>query len=412
MSTITAQLGVASETAAAPTISTAVYAAGPPATLALTFASAHGLTAHRSWVTLAGFTPAGYNGLRVPVIAAPTTTTATVLLPSAIGAVTVTGTATKQTPGVAATPTKFYAPNSIGLTRGEYPRAVSEALRAGIRTRSKSDVVPYKGAVGGPLKFEIRERGFGWWLERIMGGIVSTTALGGAPAAYRHAWELGNLNGDTFTCQVNRPFRTGVARPSTFVGLKIATAAIMLARNGLLTLEVDLIGIDEDDTIALASATYTAGEPVSFCGGSFSIDGNIVPVLDWEVAIDNGLEDDTARLRGDCAQVEHLSEGLVEVAWKATADWRDYTFRNKYAALTSGGILADLELAAQWPTAISGANYPRLALKMPTAEVDGGDPTIGGVELLTQKLEGVALDPENGTGTALRVEYTTADATP
>jgi hypothetical protein len=414
MSTITAQLGVASESVAAPSVTTAVYAAGPPATLTLTFASAHNLAAHRSWVTLAGFTPSAYNGLRVPVISITSATVAVVMLPSAIGAVTTPGTATVQTPGTAATTgQRFFIPRTVGLTRGEYPRLVSEGIRAGTRTRSRSDVVPYKGGVGGPAAFDVRDRGFGFWWARIMGGAVSTTALGGSPAAFRHAWELGNINGDAFTAQVNRPFRSGIARPSTFVGVKVASATIGLSRNGLLTLEVDLIGIDEDDTIALWTANYTAGAlPVSFCGGSLTLDGVAVPVLDWEVTINNGLEDDTARLRADCTQMEHLAEGSVEVSWKATADWRDYRFRDKYAAVTSSGIIGDIELAAQWPVAISGGNFPRLLLKMPAAEIDGGDPTIGGVELLTQSLEGVATDPENGTNTALRLEYTTADALP
>jgi hypothetical protein len=414
MSTITAQLGVASESVAAPTLSTAVYAAGPPATLTLTFASAHNLVAHRSWVTLAGFTPTGYNGLRVPVTAVTSATIAVVMLPSAIGAVTVAGNATVQTPGtVASTGQRFFIPRNVGLTRGEYPRLVSEGIRAGTRTRSRSDVVPYKGGVGGPASFDVRDRGFGFWWARIMGGAVTTTALGGVPPAFRHAWELGNLNGDAFTAQVNRPFRSGIARPSTFVGCKVASATIGLSRNGLLSLEVDMVGIDEDDTVAMWTASYPAGAlPVSFCGGSLTLDGVAVPVLDWEVTIDSGLETDTSRLRGDCTQMEHLSEGSVEVTWKATADWRDYRFRDKYAAVTSAGVIGDIELSAQWPVAISGGNFPRLALRMPAAEIDGGDPTIGGVELLTQSLEGVATDPETGTGTALRLEYTTADALP
>lgn len=412
MSTINAQLGVAPESAAAPTISTAVYAAGPPPRLVLTFASAHSLVAHQSWVTLAGFTPAGYNGLRVPVVAV-SGLTATVLLPSALGAVTVTGTATRQTPGTAATVNRFYIPTKIGLTRSSYPRLTAEGIRAGRRTVSRSDVIPYKGRVGGPLAFPVRDRGFGFWWQRIMGGAVTTTNLGGVPVAYRHDWELGNLNGDTFTAQVNRPFRTGIDRPSTFVGCKVAKATLKLARNGLLTLDVDIVGIDEDDTIALATASYTAGEPASFCGATLSLDGTPVPALDWELTIDNALEGDTARLRGDCAQMEHLHDGLTEVSFKATVDWRDYAFRAKYAALTQAGIYGALVLAAQWPTAISGANFPRLELSLPSAAFEGEDPTVDGIELATQPIMGTAADPETGgTNTALRLSYTTADATP
>lgn len=414
MSTANSQLGVAAETAAAPTISSTSYAAGPPPTLSITFATAHGLVAHESWVTLAGFTPTSYNGLRVPVIAVGSATVATVLLPSALGAPTFDGTATKQTPGVAAAVDRFYIPNKIGIvTKPE--RITSEGIRRGTRTRSKSDVVPVQGIPKGPLSFEVRNKGFGFWWARIMGGAVATTSLGGSPAAYLHEWELGSLNGDTFTAQGNRPFRTGIDRPVNWLGCKINKATVAMKRNGMLMLDVDVIALTEDDTIALAAASYVANaEPASFCGAALSIDDVAVPALEWEFTVENSLESDTRRLRQNCAPMEPLHDGDVEVTWKATVDWRDYTFRNKYMSLAgSTGITGALVMSARWPVAISGSNFPELIATMPAAEFDGGDPSVDGIELLTQTIEGVALDPETGSGaTALKVGYRTSDATP
>lgn len=414
MSTATAQLGVAAETAAAPAISSTTYTAGPPPRLTITFATAHNLVAHESWITLAGFTPAAYNGLRVPVVGVTSATVATVLLPSALGAVTTAGTATRQTPGVPATVNRFYIPNKIGIvTKPE--RLTSEGIRRGTRTRSRSDVVPVRGIPKGPLSFEVRNRGFGFWWQEIMGGAPATTALGGSPAAFLHEWELGSLNGETFTAQGNRPFRTGIDRPVTWLGCKVNKATVSMKRNGMLMLDVDVIALAEDDTIALAAASFTANaEPASFCGASLSIDGVQVPALEWEFTVENSLESDTRRLRQNCTPMEPLHDGDVAVTWKATVDWRDYTFRDKYASLAgAAGITGALVMSARWPVAISGANHPELIATMPAAEFDGGDPTVDGIELLTQTIEGVALDPETGGGaTALKIGYRTADANP
>jgi hypothetical protein len=417
MTTLLSQLGVANETSAAPSISgLPTYAAGPPPTLSITFASAHGLTAHSSWLTLAGFTPAGYNGLRVPVISCPSTTVAVVLLPSAIGTATVAGTATRSTPGTAVTPTRFYKANKNSLKVKSRPRVVSEGI-SGRRTRSKSQVVPYKDGVAGSISLDVLNKGYGFWLGKMMGGSVTTSSLGGSPTAYNHTWQLGDLNGDTFCAQINQPFITGVPRPVAFTGLKVSKAKLGMTRNGILKLDLDLIGIGEDDTVTLATASYgTAEEPVSFCGSSVSLDGVVVPCHEWEVEIDNGLADDTARIRGDCTPLEAYAEDWVEVSFKAKVDWRDYAFRAKYASLlpASGATnpFGALVIDTVWPVAISGANYPRVRLTMTAAEFDGDDPTIGGIELLDQEIMGVACDPENGTDTALKLEYTTADATP
>lgn len=415
MSTANAQLGVRAESAAAPAISSTAYAAGPPPRLTITFAEAHGLVAHESWVTLAGFTPSTYNGLRVPVVAVASATVATVLLPSALGAPTADGTATKQTPGVpAGAVDRFFIPNKIGIvTKPE--RLTAEGIRRGTRTRSLTDVVPVQGIPKGPLAFEVRNKGFGFWWQRIMGGAVTTTSLGGSPAAYLHEWQLGSLNGDTFTAQGNRPFRTGIDRPVSWLGCKINKATVAMKRNGMLMLDVDVIALTEDDTIALATASYTGGaEPGSFCGAALSIDGVQVPALEWEFTVENSLESDTRRLRQSCAPMEPLHDGDVEVSFKAEVDWRDYTFRDKYMSLAgAGGITGALVMSARWPVAISGANFPELIATMPAAQFDGGDPTVDGIELLTQTIEGVALDPETGAGaTALKLGYRTSDATP
>lgn len=414
MSTANSQFGVAAETAAAPAISSTTYTAGPPPQVTLTFATAHGLVAHESWITLAGFTPTTYNGLRVPVVAVGSATVATVLLPSALGEPTIDGTATKQTPGVAVTVNRFYIPNKIGIvTKPE--RLTAEGIRRGTRTRSMSDVVPIQGIPKGPLAFEVRNKGFGFWWQRIMGGAVATTSLGGSPIAYLHEWELGSLNGDTFTAQGNRPFRTGIDRPVAWLGCKINKATIAMKRNGMLMLDVDVVALTEDDTIALATASYAANaEPASFCGAALSIDGVQVPALEWEITVENSLESDTRRLRQNCAPMEPLHDGDVEVSFKAEVDWRDYTFRNKYMSLAGAtGITGALAMSARWPVAISGANFPELIVTIPAAEFDGGDPSVDGIELLTQTIEGVALDPETGGGaTALKVGYQTSDDTP
>lgn len=410
MSTLLAQLGVVDESAALPAISgLPTYTVGPPSYLDITFASAHGLTAGLSYLTCTtGFTPAGYNGLILPVVAAATTTTARVMLPSALGAVTVAGTVTKQVYGSGGIPTRFFKLVKEGL-KGSYDRATSDAIRAGSRVAPVGSFQPTRAPGKGPLEFLVENRGLGYWLRQMFGGSITTASLGSG--AYQHTAVLGSLNGVSFCAQVNKTFRHSTPAPFNFLGCKVTGWSLAMSKNGLLTLSLDVMFQDQQ-IAALATVSYTTGlEPTSYAGASLTVASTLVPVHSWSIKCDLGISNDVERIRASDLSIEPTHDGTAAISVEYEVDWTDVVLRNYYASLVRSSTYAAHVFTATWPTLIGGSIYPSVVVTCPAVRLDGNDPEVSGNTVLTQKIAGVVMDPETGTA-PITLDYTTADTTP
>ena len=293
-------------------------------------------------------------------------------------------------------------------------RVRSNGLRSGHRVRRTDRQVPYKMGAAGSISVELLSKGFGFWLEHMLGTVATT---GPSDSAYTHTGTIGTMTGLGFTFQSNHPFHPGNTNQAlTYTGGKIPKWTISNKVGEFLIADLDVDFIDYTTATALASASYpTAGEPLSFVGGVVSVGGSAVDVYDATVSCDNKLMGDSSGndrryLRGSALHKELVEANFREVAWDLTADFESLTQFNRFSTSTAAGALATITLTWTGAILIGSASYPTLTVTIQNASFDGFNSTIDGPAPLRQKLSGVGL--YDGSTSAVSVAYTTADSTP
>jgi hypothetical protein len=144
--------------------------------------------------------------------------------------------------GTAVTVDRFaeFLSESMQLETG---RAESKALRTGQRVQRSDRFIPYITGVSGSVELEPLSKGFGFWLEHMLGQVATTGPVDGA---YTHTASIATLCGKSFTMQANRPFGAcgDTNQAFTWEGLKISKWELALDAEGLLTFSADLVGED------------------------------------------------------------------------------------------------------------------------------------------------------------------------
>jgi len=311
--------------------------------------------------------------------------------------------------GTAVTVDRFaeFLSESMQLETG---RAESKALRTGQRVQRSDRFIPYITGVSGSVELEPLSKGFGFWLEHMLGQVATTGPVDGA---YTHTASIATLCGKSFTMQANRPFGAcgDTNQAFTWEGLKISKWELALDAEGLLTFSADLVGEDESTATALATASYPAGAEVfSWVGGLVTIGGTATDVKSWKVSCDNKLDDGRLFLRENTRRKEPVESDYREITAELTLDFENLTHYNRFKSATAAGTLAAVELQATAATLIGASTYPRIKATIPAARFDEVGVNIGGTDVLEQTVKCVGLF--DGTNSPISVEYTTADTTP
>src|SRR5688500_1779191 len=104
--------------------------------------------------------------------------------------------------GTAVTVTKFFEYNSESIeeTAG---RTEGNPMRAGFTLRNDR-FTPYFSGAARSIELDVMTKGFGYWLKHMTGAVATTGPA--ETVVYTHTGTFGDLLGDFFTCQVNRPF--------------------------------------------------------------------------------------------------------------------------------------------------------------------------------------------------------------
>jgi hypothetical protein len=156
------------------------------------------------------------------------------------------------------------------------PRRVEgDPLRVGGEGVIRSDrSTPYYGGASGPVSMAVLTKGFGFWLKHMLGTEATTGPT--ETTVYTHTGTLGNLQGDSFTLQVNRPFNpTGTNQAITYSGGKIPEWTLSNNAEENLMLELTCDFASQVTGTALATASYpTSMENFTFAGGTVSIGGS------------------------------------------------------------------------------------------------------------------------------------------
>lgn len=292
----------------------------------------------------------------------------------------------------------------------ETGRVTASGLRSGTRVARADRVAPYHMGAAGPVSFEVLSKGFGAWLELMLGSVGTT---GPTDGKYTHTGTVGSLLGKSFTAQSNRPFfPTEADQAVTWQGCKVASWKLSNTVDGLLLLEIEVDAQDEATGTALATASYASGtvEPFTFLGGQVSIGGSSVDVTDISISCNNNLKTDRRYLRSSGLKKEPVETAWREIEVEVTLDWDSLTQYNRVAALTASGTQAQVVSTWTAPTLIGAASYPTVVATMPAVQFDEIEAATEGSDPIMQKLKAVV--KFDGTNSPISLAYGSADVTP
>jgi len=315
--------------------------------------------------------------------------------------------------GTPLTVTRFWEFNSekIKPMRG---RAVSKGMRAGGRVRRTDRQVPYEQGAAGPIEVDVLSRGFGFWLEHMLGTVATGATV---DSKTTHTGSIGDLTGKGFTFQSNRPFHPAdTDQAFTWAGGKVKSWKVSNKIGDILSVEMDFDFQSTATATALASASYpAAGEALSFTGGVVTIGGTSTDITEATVGCDNKLfgtsdSDDRRYIRGNAQHREPMEGDFREVSWELTPDFSDLTNYNRFASATAAGLLATIVLTWTGNLLIGASSLPTFVITIQNASFDGWDSTVDNPSPLQQKLSGAGL--YDGSNSAVTIAYGTADATP
>lgn len=308
--------------------------------------------------------------------------------------------------GTPVTVTRFveYTSESMQLQMG---RVESPALRTGTRVLRSDRFEPYRIGAAGRVQFDVPTKGFGLWLKHMLGTAAIATVV---DANQTQTFTVGSLLGDMFTMQIGKPFNpSGTVQAFTYHGCKVTDWTLSCDLDGFLMADIGIDAEDEDNSTALAVASYpTDFRCFSFVGAAMTIGGSSIEIKNFSLSGDNALDTDRRYLRASALKKEPVENGMRSYEWSATADFSDLTQYNRFASATRAGALAAIVATFDGPVAHGGTTLPRLEITIPAARFDAVDVSVSGPEALMQDLSGVALF--DGTNSPVTITYRTTDA--
>ena len=280
-------------------------------------------------VTIAGVTPAGYNGVW-PVVSVPTTTTFTIQTGTTLlGPITVQGTVVATAYGITGTPSRFFEFVSETLA-SDMGRIESKALRNNNRTIRADRFAVYEKGVGGDITFEVMSKGFAYFLDCMFGTTVTTGPAD--TAAYTHtAAVLSTTRGKSLTIQKLVPMSSGGAQPITYSGMKVTGWELSNDVDGILMLKLSHDGRQSSTSVATAAVSYpTAQELLTFVGGTVTIDGVVVANV-RKASVKGDLKLNTSRrfIGPTALQAEPIEAGMSDIGASLDVEFLDMTLDRK-----------------------------------------------------------------------------------
>lgn len=376
----------------------------------LTFSSSHGLRPG-DIIVLSGATPSGWNGSYV-VQTVPNTTTLTILAPTNPAAASVQPTVTGYgMRGV--TVGRFFEYNSDGVKINP-GRIKSQGMRAGARQVRADRSIPYVIDATGPIPMDVMSRGFGFWLQQMLGSIAVASNTPAASVQTMTA-TLGELVGVSFAGQIGVPYTgapgSGLAVtvvPKNLYGCKVAGWELSCEKDGPLVLQLDIDGQSGDHVGTVAVASYPTCEPLTFLGASVQIGGVAVDATKVSIKGTNPMRTDGRKLRNSAAKKEPFINGYRDIAVAVDLDFTSLTNQNRILAATAAGTETTFGVTFTGLSEIATGVLPSLGITAPAVQWDGDTPTVSGPDLVPESLTGMVLDTGASLITATYITLDTA----
>lgn len=290
----------------------------------------------------------------------------------------------------------------IAPIKGIPGRTMGDPIRPGSRGLRKDRVTPYLGHGEGKIPLDVMDKGFGFYLEHMLGTVGTT---GPVSTYYTHtATDSGpaTLFGKSFTAQFAYPFTTTqTAQPVTWAGGKIKQWTFSNSVDADLLCEFDC----DFATWATGTALATYAPPSSmtnltWAGGVITVGGTGIPVTEVSISGNNNNNARGPRIDGTTVQKEP-TPGRLDVQVELETDWEALTHWNRVHGTSQAAIQAAF-------TAVWTAGSASLTVTIPCLEFEDIDLS-GDLELM-QSLTGTAR--YDGTNSIVSIAYVTTDATP
>lgn len=324
------------------------------------------------------------------------------------------GVVAEETYATGVTVERFYEQEKNPLA-GKYERIESTAVRKGQRfLRADRFAINPKGA-SGTIPLEILSVTSGFWFYNLLGAVSTATLSGADTGAFTHTFTPASLKGTSFTAQVGKPDSSDAVHAFTYYGCKVTGGTLASDVDALVTLEVDVDAAAEHvggtGVNAYVTPDYSdlaGSELLSYVSGHVTIGGDVVEVSTVSFKVDNGLNTD--RWKQGATKREPVSDALSAVSFELDMEFDDLDQNARVTAATAAGAVATIVVTWQAPTLIPGTTkFPQVKVTI-QGRFDDDGLEIDGAKMVESKLVGVGVEDDDTP--AIKIEYTTADATP
>lgn len=288
----------------------------------------------------------------------------------------------ETTYSTAVTPTRgFEYTGDAAPIKGVPGKTEANPLRPGSRGRRYDRAASYFHHGEGTIPMVVMDKGFGFWVEHMVGQVATTGA-----GPYTHTateGSAGALMGDSFTAQFNYELSPGYTTQAvTWAGGKVTQWTLSNAPEEFLQCELECDFATQTTATALATASYPSTmTPLSWAGGVVTVGGVAVDVSNVSISGDQNYDVDKRRVRGNAAKKEP-TPGNFEVSASFELDFESLAQWNRVFATSISSRQASF--SGVWTAGTSS-----LTVTIPLLEFDDID--LSGETNLMQQLSGVAV---------------------
>lgn len=324
------------------------------------------------------------------------------------------GFAPETTYGTAETPSTWLEARSAGLEL-QVEHMMSEALRTGLKVQRSDRYVVNKKGVSGEVELDVTSNNMARFLRHCMNDdrAFSTTKTGSNP--YTYTYEIGDpASCPSMTLQVGVADIGGTVRRMDATGCFVSEFSLTNSVDEILQLSATIDGRDMvPSASSVTSASYATGtEPLAFNGGTVSLDGTTTPVRSFEVSVAHGIDLERYQINSTTLKSRPIRNAMTEITGTVELEfgqgtsattWGTSSLVDKYRAGTT------IAVAASWTgsTAITGTDYPSLAVNLDSCLITNCTPVIDGPEVIILSCEFMALD--NASDPPIELVYVSSE---
>ncbi|MBB3158193.1 hypothetical protein FHS07_001889 [Microbacterium proteolyticum] len=297
----------------------------------------------------------------------------------------------ETTYGVPVAPTRFA--ESDAKMKYDVKTIQSKGLRPGknVNRLNRNAIGRFEGS--GDVAFDVPTRGFGMWLNAVLGAVTNTVVPSTTPALYQQVHTISTTDPvQTFTLQEVLPTLGGVnSYPHTFTGCAFDSIELSAKEGGFVEAKLSVTARELQTAFNAAAASYPADDALfTFVHGAVTTGGALTPptatapasmtgspaanIVDISLSIKRSLDSDGWNLGGKGLRSRAPLLGLPEISGKITAEYTDNALRDAYLAQTPISLL----LTFEHNVAVSGANKPMLQIAIPAFRLKGEVPASDG----------------------------------